>query len=83
MEKKIEIVTFNPHLIHQGELERFNAPSCVNMVNVVKYKVTVEPIKETPETYRRRLQKLLDSTTNPYQIQRIRRYAALHGLKLD
>lgn len=78
----MEIITYNPKLINRNDLERFNKPSCVNGVDVVKYRIKIEPIKEDSEVYRNRLRELLKSTTNPYQIQDIHQTARELNIQL-
>jgi len=59
-------------------------PSVFNSdVSIVKYRVTIEPIKESTEVYRTRLQKLWDECTNHHHWAPMRKVAELVGITLE
>ena len=65
-----------------ANLER-KEPSCFNgIVEVRKYKVTVELVEETDEVIRERIQLMWDKLDNHHHINPLRREAAKYGLKL-
>jgi len=59
-------------------------PTCFNgVVNVVKYKVTVEVIEEPIEVIHARLQELWDKSDNHHHYDPIKQAAAKHGYELQ
>ncbi len=83
MNKKT-IKTFQNPSRKQRELEWQSEPYCINEdVCVIQYKVTVEIIEEKKETYRKRLQKLYNETTNDHHWRPIRKEAKRLGIELQ
>jgi hypothetical protein len=65
-----------------SDLKKDN-PSCFNgMVDVEKYRVTIEKIKEPKEVYQERLQKLWDECDNHHHWNPLKATADRLGVKL-
>ncbi len=79
---KIELTTFRaPSGWWLNELKN-KAPSAINgQVNVVRYKITIEPIDE-PKEVAKRLKKLWRENTNSHLFGPIREEAERHGVEL-
>lgn len=59
------------------------SPSCINsMVEVEKYKVTIEKIEEPKEVYQKRLQKLWDECDNHHHWRPLQATAKRLGVEL-
>ncbi len=67
----------------QSNLKREH-PTCFNgNVNIVKYKVTIEPIEEPKEVYAERLNKLWEECNNSHHWNPLRAMAKKYGLELS
>ena len=59
-------------------------PSCFNgMVDIEKYKVTIEKIEESKEVYRERLQKMWDECDNHHNWNPLKAKAEQMGIELQ
>lgn len=62
---------------------RHPAPSCFNgIVNVCRYRITVEEIEDPPEVIRERLQHLWDHADNHHNFFPLERAAKKYGFEL-
>ena len=81
---KIEFETFRQFSDYNIDNMTMKEPSAFNhYVNVVKYKVTIEEVREDYSVIRKRLTKLWRECENHHHYETIMATAKRHGINLD